>query len=122
MQPFDSTDRYLEWFFQGDAGSMRILHVLDGTPRDKAIALILPDAGKESAFAYQIINYLAWPREIQWVVLNRDTAVDQLKSLNPDSLAAIIFWGMEPPPWMRSGVQLGPRQTIVPASVPKEID
>lgn len=99
---------------------MRILRVLDGTPRDKAIALVLPDAEKESAFAFQIVTYLGWPREVRWVVLKRETALDQLKSLDPDSLAAIIFWGMQPPPWMGSGVQIGPRQTIVPAPIPKE--
>jgi hypothetical protein len=120
VQPFDSTDRYLEWFFKGDGGSMRILRVLENIPRDKAIALVLSDAGKENAFVYQIVIYLSWPREIQWVILKPETAETQLKSLNPNSLGAIIFWRTQPPDWLGTGVQFGPQQTIVPLSQSSE--
>src|SRR4051812_46316508 len=112
MLPNDSTDRYLESLYLTN-GSERILAALEGTPRDKPLALVLPDAEKKSAFIYQLVTYLAWPREVRWVVLKPETAAAQLQSLDARSLAAIFFWGIRPPDSLGPGNQIGPSQTIV---------
>lgn len=111
---FDSTDRYIERLTGRWDGSQRLLKALDGLPANKPIALLVPDASKQAAFVYQIVVYLGWPREVKWVPVKEDTVESQVRLIAPESLAAVIFWGVKPPGWLTEGVQLGPEQVIVP--------
>lgn len=109
-----STDAYLHALTGRAHASAQILATLAPLPVDKAVVLVLPDAGVRSAFIAQNVSYLSWPREVRWVCAEGGQAKNQILAMPPTSLAAIIFWDVAPIAWLPSGVRLGAGQVIIP--------
>lgn len=111
---FYSTDFYLRALIGRSDASERILQTLAPLPRNKEVILFLPDTGQESRLVVLIVVYLSWPREVRWLPVTDSEVERKLISLNPRTLAALIFWDVSPPHWLPAGVPLSPEQVIVP--------
>lgn len=115
-EAFVATDRYLEPATALPHASERILQILAPLARDKAVVLVLPDAGVRSAFISQNVSYLSWPREVRWLCADAPDMQAQLFAMRPSDVAAIIFWNTSPLPNMPRGIHIGAEQMVIPVT------
>jgi len=114
IDPFHSSNSYLEELTQTRHASERILQIVSTLPSSKTIAIALPGNDEQGAFVEEIVAYLCWPRELRWVPVANENVEDELRAIDPETLSAVIFWKVKPPSWMPPGVTWGEGITIVP--------
>lgn len=108
-----SSDAYLETVMRSRGASARILRALATVPTDKTIVLVLPDSGVRSAFIAQNVTYLSWPREVLWISAEKGDMQEQVYSLAPATVGALLFWDVVPAADWPGGIRLGPSQVII---------
>jgi hypothetical protein len=109
--PFHSTDGFLSFATGVNNGSERLIAFFGSLPSSNEILIVVRDDDQRSAFLGMLVAYLAWPHPVQIVDLrNGGTPV----SAKPESIAAVAFCGVQPPPAWRRGEWVGDSLEIVP--------
>jgi hypothetical protein len=116
VAPFHSTDLYLEELTGMRRASQRLIDMFAMMPPGKSVSIILREGRDYDSFVAFTITYLAWPKEVQTIPVRKENAENELRSIDPQTCAAIVFCGLKPPPWIRSGIPLGFNLIIVPLS------
>jgi hypothetical protein len=88
-------------------GSERLSKVFAALPREKSVAVVLPDQNEQAIFLGYLVSYFAWPREVRSVPVTRANGAEQLQSLERSAPGAIFFCGIEPPADQQPVVRLG---------------
>jgi hypothetical protein len=109
--PFHSSDSFLNFVTGVNNGSRRLIALFGSLPASKEILIIVRDDDQQSAFLGALVAYLAWPHPVRLVDL-RNTGISG--SAGPDSIAAVAFCRVRPPPSWRGGQRFGDSLEIVP--------
>lgn len=113
---FQSTDFYLAGMTGTSHASDRILRALAALPSEKAVLLLVPNSGTQSAFVAQHLSYLGWPREVHWFGTGDEEVESRLAEVGPSTLAGVVFWHVQMPARLPHGFRFGAEQSIVPIS------
>ncbi len=114
--PYHTTNSYLLSLLKISDGSERLLRVFAALPTSRPVAVILPEGNDDAIFLEYVLSYFAWPREVQSIAVTRANARARLQSLDRDSLGAIFFCKLPPPPELGPRLQIGSSIVMVPLS------
>jgi hypothetical protein len=114
ITPNHSSDYFLTPLLGAPGGSERLTKAFASLPTNTPVAAIIPDGDVESNFTAYLLTYIAWPREVQLVAVNRENASARLEALGRDSLSAVFFCGVAPPAALEPAIRLGRNLVVVP--------
>ncbi len=120
INPFYSTDAYLEAITGAPHASERVLDVMAGLPKDKPLLIFERDQDSASSLLGMTLAYLAWPSEVRFEIVRGIACDRQLGAVAPDSLAAVAFCDLPAPTWIAGGIRLGANSRILPIDLPNE--
>jgi hypothetical protein len=109
--PFHSSDNFLNFATGVNNGSQRLIALFGSLPASKEILIIVQNDDQRSAFLGALVAYLAWPHPVRIVDL-RNTGTSG--SAGSDSIAAVAFCRVRPPPSWHGGQRFGDSLEIVP--------
>src|SRR2546428_697620 len=114
VQPFQSSDVYLETVIGLENSSQRFIDVLASLPAGKSLVIVVRESDPASGLLGLTLAYLAWPRRVQILIVSGERAsAEALSKMPPDRVAGVAFCEMQPPSWMPLGVRLGQRSRLV---------
>jgi hypothetical protein len=114
INPNHSTDAYLDGLTHVRNGSELFSRLIESTPRQKSIVIVVDAQSSPSKFLGMIVAYLAWPRDVQTMAVTPATFSRELASIKQDSVSAAIFCTVKPPIWMKTKTDFGTNITFVP--------
>ena len=84
------------------------LRALSRTSIDGRVLIFVKGDGPSSLNALAM-SYLAWPRGVEMIFADKDSAAARLSQIQPQSAGIIAFCDVEPPPWFPTGVLCAPK-------------
>ena len=113
INPNHSTDAYLDGLTHVRNGSESFWRLIESTPRQKSIVIVVDAQSSPSKFLGMIVAYLAWPHEVQTMAVTPATFSHELASIKQDSVGAAIFCTVKPPVWIKTKTDFGSNITFV---------
>ena len=114
INPNYSTDAYLDGLTHVRNASELFSGLIESTPRDKSIVIVVDAQSSPSKFLGMIVAYLAWPRDVQTLTVTPATFSRELASIKHDSVSAAVFCTVKPPLWTKTKTEFGSNMTFVP--------
>jgi len=114
INPNHSTDAYLDGLTHVPNGSELFSRLVESTPRDKSIVIVVDAQSSPSKFLGMIAAYLAWPRDVQTIAVTPATFSPELDSIKNGSVSTAIFCALKPPVWAKNKTDFGSNITFVP--------
>jgi hypothetical protein len=113
IQPFHSTDAYLQAITGTPDSSQKIMDLLAGLPPKKPIVIFIREKDSAGSLLGMSLAYLSWPHEVRIPSVPGTDCSEQLARIAPGSVAALAFCDLRPPVWIPSGVRLGAEGRLV---------
>jgi hypothetical protein len=109
--PFHSSDSFLGFATGVNNGSERLIAFFGSLPSSNEILIVVRDDDQRSAFLGMLVAYLAWPHPVRIVDLRNGGTP---RSAELETIAAVAFCRVQPPPPWRRGEWVGDSLEIVP--------
>ena len=109
--PFHSSDSFLSFATGVNNGSERLIAFFGSLPSSNEILIVVRDDDQRSAFLGMLVAYLAWPHPVRIVDLRNGGTP---RSAELETIAAVAFCRVQPPPPWRRGEWVGDSLEIVP--------
>jgi hypothetical protein len=109
--PFHSSDSFLSFATGVNNGSQRLIAFFGSLPSSNEILIVVRDDDQRSAFLGMLVAYLAWPHPVRIVDLRNGGTPG---SAELETIAAVAFCRVQPPPPWRRGEWVGDSLEIVP--------
>jgi hypothetical protein len=113
IQPFHSSDAYLQAVTGTPRSSQRVIDLLAGLPAEKPILIFVREKDSGSSLLGMSMAYLAWPHDVQIMGVVGADCSEQLAKVVPGSVSALAFCDLRPPSWIPEGIRLGPEGRLV---------
>ncbi len=113
VQPFHSSDAYLQAVIGSGDASQKIIDLLVDLPKEKPLLIFVRERDSGSSLLGMTLAYLAWPRDVQMVIIPGTDCAEQLAAIAPGSVAALAFCDISPPSWVPLGIRLGAKGRLV---------
>lgn len=116
-----TSDRWLG-VLQVPRPSDTIAGVLGNLPPEQMILFVGPQNEPSFILTYYLVSYLAWPRRVSAVQCGDPGQPPVLMFLPQEqgSVLSVLYYFLEPPPWIGPGQAIGPRLRLIPASEIRE--
>src|SRR2546423_3959115 len=102
IDPNHSTDSYLSGLTRVRNGSDLFARLIETTPRDKSVAILVDAGNSPSEFLGMLVAYLSWPRDVRIVRVSPSTYSRELDAVKEASISAVIFCDLKPPVWIKT--------------------
>jgi len=109
--PFHSSDSFLSFATGVNNASERLIAFFGSLPPSNEILIVVRDDDQRSAFLGMLVAYLAWPHPVRIVDLRNGGTPGSAES---ETIAAVAFCRVQPPPAWRRGEWVGDSLEIVP--------
>jgi hypothetical protein len=113
-------DTYLRALNGVSAGSQQLNDVLESLPRHRLLVIFVRADNPPSDFLGMLVAYLSWPREVRIVKIQNATAAQEVATIDPSSVAGMVFCSLSPPPSLGKGARFGSSILLVPAPEVKQ--
>ncbi len=120
IDPFYSTDAYLQAITGAPNGSQRVLDVMAALPREKPLLIFMRDRDAASSLLGMTLAYLSWPGDVRFEMIRGNACDRQLGAVAPDSVAAVAFCDLPAPTWIQGGIRLGSNSQLYPLEFANE--
>jgi hypothetical protein len=107
FQAFHSSDSFLHVTTETTDASERLVSLFESLPSSKTILVVVHYSDAKSQLIAEIVAYLSWPHPVRFVDVADANAASALAGIEPASVAAYVFCGVKPPPWLPSGQRFG---------------
>jgi hypothetical protein len=104
---FHSSDSFLRVATQTTDASGQLVSLFESLPASKTILVIVHYRDPASQLLAEIVAYLSWPHPVRFVDVVDVNAASVLAGTEPASVAAFVFCGVKPPPWLPSEHRFG---------------
>ena len=100
---FQSSDALLLFATGGTEQSDRLVTLFDSLRPSNAILILVNWKDPRSQFIGEAVAYLSWPHPVRFVDALDPNAAGEVASMDPASVAAIVFCTANPLPWLPPG-------------------
>lgn len=107
VDPFHSSNAYLQAVTGSPNASQRIIDVMDSLPREKPLLIFEREKDSVSSLLGMSLAYLAWPRDVRFETADGGHCDRQLAKIAPNSVGGIAFCDLPAPSWIPGGMRLG---------------
>jgi hypothetical protein len=110
---FHSTDLYLHSLTSVRGCSTKFTELVAHTPGDKPILIVVRQGSPRGSLLGMVLSYLAWPRSARILTVSGTDCGPELARVAPNSISAVAFCEVRPPPWLHAGVRFGSTSSFV---------
>ena len=116
---FQSSDAFLRVATGTRVESGRLVSLFDSLPSSKEIIILVNYKDPRSLFIGEAAAYLSWPHPVRIVDALGANAAGEVGSIEPASVAAIVFCTANTLPWLPPGRRLAPDLAVSVISGPQ---
>jgi hypothetical protein len=113
---FHSSDSFLQVTADTKDSSKRLVSLFESLPSSKTILVLVHYSDPASQLLGEVMAYLSWPHPVRILDVAGTNAASELAAIEPTSVAAFVFCGVNPPPWFSHGWRFGRSLEVVPVS------
>ncbi len=118
IDPFHSSNAYLQVVTGSANASQRILEIMDSLPPEKPLLIFERDKDSVSSLLGMALAYLAWPHEVRFETVEGSRCDQQLARIAPSSVSGVAFCDVQSPSWIPSGIRLGQNSRLITLAQP----
>jgi len=116
IDPAHSVDNYLKGLLGIKNGSQLLSEAFASLPPNKKLVVVINSKSSPSDFLGMLSCYLAWPREVQVIKIDRGTAPSDMFETNSSSVGGFVFPFVQPPPVQARQIRLGAGLILIPGN------